>query len=525
MPEAHHPSLERYHAKRDFSVTAEPRGDADARTTGDSFVIQKHAASRLHYDFRLELDGVLLSWSVPKGPSLVAGDRRLAVRTEDHPLEYASFEGIIPAGEYGGGAVVVWDRGRWICKGDPRDGLAKGRLTFDLEGEKLAGRWHLVRTKGDGKAETWLLFKGRDAAASADDITETRPESVVTGRTVEQVATDADKVWRSNRPTTTKRRPHERPKPKPRSDRDRARDLVSRLPVGFALTNLDKVLYKEQGLTKADVIAYLAVMADAMLPHVAGRPLMLLRCPDGQGAPCFHQKHTLRGQPEGVGAAIVEGDDGPEEHVKIEDAVGLIGIGQLGVLEIHTWAARADAVERPDRLVIDLDPDPSVKWTLVVEAAGMVRALLDEVGLTSFVTTTGGKGLHVVAPLRRRASWDEHKEFARAIAETIVGLEPHRYVAVASKAQRKGKIFVDYLRNGRGATFIAPYSMRARPGAPVATPVTWEELDTIDPASFTIETVPPRIGSLAADPWAELADLKQGITATAWKRLGRSHKK
>lgn len=181
--------LATYRAMRDFARTAEPRGADDDAAGGDRYVIQKHAARRLHYDLRLELDGVLLSWAVPKGPSLDPRRRRLAMRTEDHPLAYAGFEGVIPAGQYGGGAVVVWDRGRWTPRDEPREALARGRLSFELHGEKLRGRWHLVRTRGDGKAEAWMFFKGKDEHADAGrDLTAERPESVLTGLTVEQVA-------------------------------------------------------------------------------------------------------------------------------------------------------------------------------------------------------------------------------------------------------------------------------------------------------------------------------------------------
>jgi bifunctional non-homologous end joining protein LigD len=272
------------------------------------------------------------------------------------------------------------------------------------------------------------------------------------------------------------------------SNRTSTRDLVAQLPVGFALTNLDKVLYEEEGLTKADVIAYLAVISEWMLPHAASRPIMLVRCPDGVGAECFHNKHA-----------------------PIDDVRGLVELGQLGALEIHTRGCRDDRPDRPDRLVIDLDPAEDVGWARVIDAAKTLRAMLRELKLTSFVTTTGGKGLHVVTPLRRHASWDEHKAFARGIADALVAVEPKRYTAVLGKAARKGKIFVDYLRNGSSATFIAPYSMRARPRAPVATPLAWEELDDVDPASLTIQTVPARMGSLARDPWKALSTLRQSL--------------
>ncbi|HTM22489.1 MAG TPA: DNA polymerase ligase N-terminal domain-containing protein, partial [Kofleriaceae bacterium] len=242
--------LATYRAKRHFDRTPEPSGKGARRSAkGPRYVIQKHAARRLHYDFRLEYEGVLWSWSVPKGPSLSPGDRRLAVRTEDHPIDYADFEGIIPDGEYGGGAVIVWDRGSWEADGDPADGMKRGRLTFTLHGDKLRGRWHLVRTRPDARAkENWLLFKGRDAQADdARDITRDAPQSAVSGRTIEEVGAAPGRVWHSNRPVELDR-----------FARRRVIADVQRLgaAVGVPLTNLDKVLYPQAGFTKGQALEY-----------------------------------------------------------------------------------------------------------------------------------------------------------------------------------------------------------------------------------------------------------------------------
>ncbi len=508
---------------RDFGLTAEPSGERAPSPRGNSFVIQKHAARRLHYDFRLELDGVLLSWSVPKGPSLSPKDRRLAVRTEDHPLDYASFEGIIPAGQYGGGTVVVWDRGTWECEGDEREGVKKGRLTFKLHGEKLQGRWHLVRTRPNGKSEEWLLFKGKDDAANEQaEITEKRPESVISGRTVEQIAESPGAVWKSNRaqPVT---------KHKPAANQNELMTLVGQLPLGFKLSSLDKVLYPEQGITKGQLVAYLAVVADWMLPHVANRPLTLVRCPEGRTKPCFFQKHILPGAPSPIHRLPITEEDGElVDYMRIEDMPGIVALAQLGTLEIHTWGSHSDKPEQPDLMVLDLDPDEGLAWDKVALAAIELRGRLNDLGLTSFVKTTGGKGLHVVVPVKREAklTWDELKLFSQLIVETMEKDEPSRFTTNMAKRARKGKIFLDYLRNGRNATFIAPYSMRARDGAPVAVPITWEELaEGVDPASFTTQTVPQRLAQLDEDPWKDLPTTKQAITAAMWKALGRKGKR
>ena len=501
--------LARYRGKRHFETTPEPSGK-HAIAPGHRFVIQQHAARRMHYDFRLELDGVLLSWSVPKGPSLSPKDKRLAVRTEDHPLDYADFEGVIPKGQYGGGTVSVWDRGTWQPEGNARDAIKRGRLTFTLDGKKLHGKWHLVRTKPTGKQESWLLFKSRDDAANENaeitaditaDITIDAPNSVVSRRSIDEIAAAHDRVWSSSRPTDIAA-------------------LVAQLPVGFPLTNLDKILYPEEGLTKGQLVAYLAVVAEHMLPHVAGRPLTLLRCPEGRGTPCFFQKKRGAGTPDAVATVdIVESDGTHADYMRVDDLAGLVALAQLGSLEIHTWGCHAEALERPDLLVFDLDPGPGVVWDRVAAAALELRRRLGELDLDSWVKTTGGKGLHVTVPVRPRASWDEHKAFAQHVVEQLAHAEPAHYTANMAKAQRKGRIYLDYLRNGRGATFIAPYSPRAREGAPVAVPITWDELARgIDPLAFTIESVPRRLGELARDPWAGLLDANQRLPRASHRK-------
>jgi bifunctional non-homologous end joining protein LigD len=536
--------LAKYRSKRDFTRTAEPRGEARPEP-GHRFVIQQHAARRMHYDFRLELDGVLLSWSVPKGPSLSPRDRRLAVRTEDHPLDYADFEGVIPQGEYGGGAVVVWDRGTWQPEGDARDAMAQGKLTFALHGEKLRGRWHLVRTRGGDRGENWLLFKGRDDDASDRvDIVASQPASVLSGRTVEEVAAAPDRVWHSNKaaePTVAARRAARiaaarpsRPSPAAQHERDAERSdvisLVEQLPLGFPLSNLDKVLYPDQGITKGELIAYLAVVSDHALPHVANRPLTLVRCPEGiagiaprgRGRTCFFQKHILPGSPAAIEPVpIVEDTGDTADYMAVHDLAGLAALAQLGTLEIHTWGCHADRPEQPDLLVFDLDPDVGLGWERVVLTAFELRRRLHDLGLDSFVKTTGGKGLHVVAPIAHGIGWDEFKAFSKAVVEAMERDEPDAYTTNPIKLRRKGKIFLDYLRNGRGATFIAPYSPRARAGAPVAVPIGWEELaHGVDPAAFTTATVPRRLVTLTADPWQDVPQLKQSITAAAWRAVG-----
>ena len=830
-------ALETYHAKRDFSRTREPRGRVAAgRAKGNSFVVQKHAATRLHYDFRLEMDGVLKSWAVTRGPSLVAGDRRLAVHVEDHPLDYGGFEGTIPKGEYGGGEVIVWDRGTWKPVGDAEKGYRKGHLEFELSGEKLHGRWHLIRMHGKAreKRENWLLIKGDDEEARSEDepdILEERPESVVSGRRIEALKGE-DPGWSSKNggpirkraraagsapragkedpapsssTVATLRKAREAPMPdfvglqlatltgKPplgkrwiheikfdgyrlqaridrghvtlitrggldwtdrfgktvtdalaalpvqealidgelvvenafgssdfsalqadlsagRRDRfvfyvfdllhldgydltgvpllerkrvlkglvgeggtlrfsdhfdDRgalvlehacrlslegivskladapyrpgrskdwlkskcsarqefvvagyvpstaarnaigslvmgvnengkfrhvgrvgtgytaamARDLFKRLQdlrvtaspfserltadaargvvfvrpelvaeVEFRawtadgnlrhaafrglredklakdvtresapadkvekpqarkvkLTHPDRIYWPDAGVTKQGLADYYADVWPKIAPYIVGRPLALMRAPEGIEGQTFFQKHGWRGMSKEIGLFQDPNDSTDEKIIVIDDLDGLLALVQSAVLEIHPWGSTTKNLEKPDTIIMDLDPGEGVPWARVIEAAREVKQRLEAAGLAAFVKTSGGKGLHVVTPLKPSAGWDAVKDFAKGIAEAMAADEPDRYVATITKSKRKGKILVDYLRNGRGNTAVAPYSTRARKGAPVSMPLEWDELsEAIGPAYFTVLNAPQRLASLPRDPWED----------------------
>jgi bifunctional non-homologous end joining protein LigD len=515
-------TLTKYRKMRDFAQTAEPRGAAQKTkpaAAGLGYVIQKHAARRLHYDFRLELDGALFSWAVPKGPSLDPGVKRLAVETEPHPIEYGGFEGTIPKGQYGGGTVMVWDRGSYAPEGDARAAYEKGHLAFTLHGEKLKGGWHLVRTRAGEKGEkNWLLFKAKDEfAKSGDDggLLEAEAESALTGRSMDEIAAGKGEpagspaVWHSNRdsdedeaPASSRRR-KARPKKAP---------APVAIPAGFPLTNPDKVLYPEQGITKRELLEYYALVAERMLPHVVNRPLTLVRCPNGRGKPCFFQKHPGEGTPAGMRSVAIREKDGKAPYSVIDDALGLFGLVQLGALEIHTWGSRADDFEHPDLIVFDLDPDPALDFRFVVQAAQKLKEIFESAKLESFVKTTGGKGLHVCIPVEPELDWTQVKDFSSRIAEALAEHEPERYVSTQTKAKRKGKIFIDYLRNARGATFIAPYSTRARENAPIAVPLEWDELTPrLDPAGFTVRNVAKRLAALQSDPFARMTKHRQRL--------------
>jgi len=800
--------LSEYNAKRDFQKTAEPAGKQAHSETGNLFIVQKHAATRLHWDLRLEVDGVLKSWAVTRGPSADPDDKRLAVRTEDHPLSYAEFEGTIPKGEYGGGTVMLWDRGTWEpVEGKSAKDIEKGHLHFIVHGTRMKGEWLLVRMKprpGE-KRENWLLRKIDDSyAGGSNDLVERGLTSVLTGRSMAEIAVDraasrslkgkkgqdfADtmqaaarhntKVAKSRRKGAGKlekfqalqlatlvdavpagngwmheikfdgyraliaamgkevrvytrsgldwtdkfaplvaqfqaldlcsclidgeivaydkagnpdfsslqnvlKRGHgeqgpkdalafhafdllclsgEDLKPLPNIERKerlealltdakppihvvdhvigagekllsvlckagqegiiakridagyvgrrtrnwlkvkciqrqefviigwtrsntRARPFASLLlaqhdggklvykgkvgtgfdtgtldalsqsmsgletetaaaevprtdargvqwlkpklvaevvfaeftaegrvrhasfislrsdkparkvtpekaapvpePDGPAvqISNRDRVIYPDTGQTKGDLADYYTVIAPLMLPFVAGRPISLVRCPQGYAKQCFFQKHDSGSfGPDVKHVPIIEKDGGTEDYLYVDNATGLLACVQMGTIEFHGWGAKASDVERPDRMIFDLDPDLGLDFADVRSAAQDIRKRLAELGLVSFPMLSGGKGVHVLVPLTPGHDWDTHKDFSRRFAEALSQAEPDRFVATMSKAKRKGRIFIDWLRNQRGSTAVLPYSARAREGAPVAVPLSWKELDSFDRAS------------------------------------------
>jgi bifunctional non-homologous end joining protein LigD len=864
--------LERYREMRDFSKTAEPSGKdggkhaaPTAKTGALPFVIQKHAATRLHYDFRLGLHGVLKSWAVTKGPSYVPGDKRLAVQVEDHPMEYGGFEGSIPKGQYGGGTVMLWDEGTWEPVGDADESLAKGNLKFILHGKKLQGKWVLVRMGGKAANEAkpnWLLIKEHDEyeqTAKDEPIVEKEPNSVLTNRDMEAIARDGDHVWQSNRPETsatgkkeaavafapadlpgkkealpafiapqlaseapappvgthwvhelkldgyriqahidksgkirlftrsglewTSRMPlivrqlgrlkvesavldgevvvldadgqssfaklqaafdegashpmtyfvfdllhlnghnlrheplaerkqilaqmldtlpeHEvirygqhietegkpifdeacrlgaegivskrsdsaytsgrskswikikcirrqefviggftkpangtdgigalvlgyyenkkliyagrtgtgftqasgrslrqrlegmkqskmpfvdvppaaakgalwirpelvaevqfstwtadklvrqasykglredkkaaevrrevpdpslatkaEPAAKPRGKSkgktaDPAPDPVSKAvpsKLGFRVTHPEKIVDPETGVTKQALIDYYLEVAPRMVPHVAGRPLSLVRCPNGAGQKCFYQKQLGQGMPpgiEGVEIPKAKGDE-TETYVTVHSAEGLAGLAQMNVLEIHPWGSTNLDLEHPDRIIFDLDPDEAVSWATLCEGALEVRERLQKLGLQSFVKTTGGKGLHVVAPIRPTLEWERIKAFTHAFTLQMEQDNSKLYISKMAKAARKNKIFVDYLRNEREATAVAPYSSRARLGMAAALPLEWAELKGSKAPKFLIAEFADWSERLRKDPWKAMLSSEQEIPA------------
>ena len=827
--------LERYWSKRNFALTTEPRGDRKAgKAKALSFVIQKHAASRLHYDFRLELDGVLVSWAVPKGPSYDPADKRMAIHVEDHPLSYGAFEGTIPPKQYGAGTVIVWDNGTWEPVGDPHEGLAKGKLVFRMHGQKIGGLWELVKiAKGGEKQEPWILFKKRDEFArprAEYDVVTALPDSVIAkplraaaaaasaspasppskavkaampatmspqlatlatgvpadGQWVYEIKFDGYRVmariqngkaalitrgghdWSAKMPTLVKelgqlgirsawldgeivvlderglpsfnalqksfdsraanaeivyflfdvpyfegydlrnvelgarrellkglldergtehvrysatfesdpgsilssacrmnlegviakridapytsRRTEtwlklkcqqrqefvvcgytdrsdgspqigslllgvhgsdgelvsvgsvgtgwdskeathllrrlsklQRPEPpfaagaaKPgrwskravgserwveprlvaevafaewtpdgqirhasyislRTDkpakaivRESAKQVgtgpvrsAGKAAVGrVAVSNAERVIDKSTGSTKLDLVRYYESVADWILPHLKDRPCSLVRGPTGVGGELFFQKHDDKLSIPGIRELDPGLWPGHGALLEVATAQALANAAQMNVIEFHTWNSLAKNIDKPDRMVFDLDPGEGTSWQHVQEAATLVRALLSELDLECWLKTSGGKGLHVVVPLAPRFDYDTVKGFSQAIVQHLANTIPSRFVARSGPSNRVGKLFVDYLRNGHGATTATAFSARARPGLGVSMPVSWDELAKLKSgAQWTIATAREHLSFQAADPWAAYWKRRQALTG-AMKMLG-----
>lgn len=476
-------NLNKYNLKRNFSKTKEPEGKIKIASKELKFVIQHHLASRDHYDFRLEWKGTLKSWAVPKGPSFNPADKRLAVMVEDHPYSYRDFEGTIPKGQYGGGTVMLWDEGTWQPANDISKGLKEGSIKFILNGKRLKGKWALAKMKDDN----WLLIKEKDKYSKTTPGITRFTKSIRTDRTMKEIA-DGLKKRKTQKLNKT----------------DNEKCIIECVTI----TSPDKVLFDKSKITKKDVALYYEKIASRMLPFLKDRLISSIRCPDGIKGTCFFKKH-LETKNKGVGKITIPSDNEKEDYYYIKTIEGLISEVQMNTIEFHTWGSKVKKLDKPDIMVFDLDPDDKLELKKLKDGVKDLKSILDKLSLVSFLKTSGGKGYHVVVPLKPNTSWEDFRNFSKNIAKVMEEKWPNKYTSNVRKVNRKNRIFVDWIRNTEGATSIAPYSLRARKGAKVSMPILWSELEKVAPDDITMEEAIKRLKR--KNPWEDFFDIKQSL--------------
>ena len=507
--------LQRYQKKRNFDVTSEPAGSGIPVKDGHRFVVQRHRASRLHYDFRLEAGGVLLSWAVPKGPTLDADAKRMAVHVEDHPLEYFDFEGVIPNKQYGAGDVIVWDWGTWAIDddADPIAATEAGDLHFDLFGEKLSGHFALVRRGPRDNKEQWLLMHKHDEHAVPGWDAEDHPRSVKTGRTNDEVKAAPAATWSSSAIWAA-----------PDADELAALDSLGAKGTWelgghkLQLTNLDKVLFPGQrgiaALTKRDLIRHNATMAPAMLPYLVNRPVNLHRYPDGAGKPGFWHKELPRHAPEWLQRWHNEdaAKDEAQEYLVIDSAAALAWAANYGAIELHPWTSTTAHPHQPTWAMIDIDPGESSTFDDVVILARLHRTALDHVGVKAMPKVTGKRGIQIWVPVADGLTFDDTRAWVERLSRIVAEVVPDMVSWEWGVAKRGGRIRLDYTQNAVNKTLVAPFSTRPAAGAPVSVPITWDELDDSDlrPDGWTLTTVGERLATVG-DPLAPLIGMQQRL--------------
>jgi len=522
--------LGEYQRKRDFGRTPEPEGapggppERAAAAAGDGgparrFVVQRHRARRLHYDLRFEIDGVLASWAVPKGPTLDPDVKRTAVHVEDHPIEYLNFEGIIPRGEYGGGDVIVWDRGTWEphATDDPAAAVAAGELHADVTGQKLRGRLVLVqRGRGRGDENQWLLLHKRDEYAVAGWDPEDHPRSVLSGRTNDEVKADPHRMWRSDLPAAQASVPLVPAVP---DGPDAAeRDALAALGPGggtwevfgrrLRVTNLDKVIFPgrdgEPPVTKREFIGYAARIAPVVLPYLAGRALNMHRFPGGAQTAGFWHKQLPEHAPDWIPRWDNPGADRGEvtTYLVVDEPAALVWAANFGALEWHAWTSCTDEPRLPTYALIDIDAGSATTWDDVLALARLHRTALEHLGVRAQPKLTGHTGIQIWVPVTRGPSFDETREWVKQVSRAVGAVVPDLVSWEWDVRARQGRARLDYTQNVINKTLVAPYSPRPAAGAPVSAPIEWEELDDpgLRPDGVTIRTVGQRLAE-RGDPF------------------------
>lgn len=526
--------LATYREKRKFDRTPEPSGEqasADRPAGERRFVVQRHRARRLHYDLRFEIDGVLVSWAVPKGPTLDPDVRRMAVHVEDHPLEYQDFEGVIPRGEYGGGDVIVWDRGTWEphATDDPAQAVADGDFHADLYGEKLRGRFVLVRRGEQSDREQWLLLHKHDDDAVRGWDPEDHPLSVLSGRTNEEVKADPERLWRSDLPAAAASVELDSdavagPDQDALEALDEMGDHGTWEVFGRSLkvTNLDKVLFPGTGeadpVTKRELLRYAATIAPTVLPYLAGRALNMHRYPDGADHKGFWHKSVPDRAPKWLPRWDNEAAEDDEAHtyLVVNEPAALVWAANYGALEWHPWTSRTDEPERPTYALFDLDPGEKTSWEEVLQLARLHRTAFEHLNVTAFPKLTGRRGIHIWVPIARGPSFEQTRAWVEQVSRTVGAVMPELVSWKWVKNERRGRARLDYTQNAINKTLVAPYSPRPAAGAPVSAPISWDELDDpqLRPDRFTIRTIADRI--------VERGDLFRGVLYGE-QRLPRLH--
>jgi len=463
-------NLNLYNKKRNFNKTEEPKAKKAKSTKKLKFVVQHHLARKEHFDLRLEWKGVLKSWAVPKGPSYNSKDKRLAILVEDHPMDYRNFEGTIPKGEYGGGIVMLFDEGYFEPLNDFEKGFKEGMIKFKLFGKRLKGMWTLVHFKEDN----WLLIKEKDDYYEFKDIKNIET-SIRTGRTMEEIEKGI--------------------KPKRRNTKDTVE--------GIKITNPEKKIFGKSKITKLDICKYYQKVSKRMLPYLEYRILSTVRCPEGIEGECFFKKHYEKEIEGFAKIEITNKENEKEEYFYITGIEGLINESQMNGIEFHVWGSRVNDIKHPDIMVFDLDPDEGLGLKKLRDGVRDLKSILDELNLKSYLKTSGGKGYHVVVPIKD-VGWKEFRSIAKNIAVLMENKWPNKYTSNMRKDKRKNKIFIDWVRNTKGATSVAPYSLRAREKASVSMPIFWRELDKIKPNEIKLEEALKRLKR--KDPWEDFFD-------------------